>query len=45
MNIYFILNLLSINNNIELIGSSLKKNLKYKTDYDTQESIEDLTVN
>ena len=45
MNIYFILNLLSINNNIELIGSSLKKQLKYKTDYDTQEDIEDLTPN
>ena len=43
MDINFILNLLSINDKIELIGSSVNKKLKYKTDYDCQEIIEDLT--
>ena len=45
MDINFILNLLSINDKIELIGSSVNKQLKYKTDYDCQEIIEDLTPN
>lgn len=45
IDINFILNLMSINNNITLIGSSINKKLKYKTDYDCQEIIENLNKN
>ena len=40
-----ILSLMSINDKIELIGSSSNKNLKYKTDYDAQEIISDMDRN
>jgi hypothetical protein len=38
-----IFNLLSIDNNQSLIGSSTNEALKYKTDYDLQEKISNLT--
>ncbi len=40
MNIQKILELLSIDNEVDLIGSNANKLIKYNTDYDTQEIIE-----